>query len=182
MSESVLHVEWASWGGGTTEAFSLRWDSGGWVAEGTVTGLDVHYVLRLGPDHDLRQFLLFRDLEEPDLWLVTDGAGRWGEMNGGEREDLRGCTALSLGCSPSTTLTAIRSLSLGVGEQASLLAATVDVETLSVVPAEHRYTRLDNHRWELAIEEFGFSVNFDVDETGVLIEAPGWFRRAAPDT
>ena len=80
---------------------------------------------------------------------------------------------------PSLQSGAFRS---GVGEQASLLAATVDVETLSVVPAEHRYTRLDNHRWELAIEEFGFSVNFDVDETGVLIEAPGWFRRAAPDT
>ncbi len=179
MSESVLHVVWASWEGHTSEDFALRWDNGGWVAEGTVTGLDVQYIMRLGPDHDLRQFLLFRDLEDPDLWLVTDGAGRWGEMNGGEREDLRDCTTVSLGCSPSTTLTTIRALTLDIGEQTSVLAATIDVETLSVVPAEHRYTRLDERRWELSVPRFDFAVVLDVDETGVLIEAPGWFRRTA---
>lgn len=180
VSESVLHVEWASWEGHTNEAFTLRWDNGGWVAEGTITGLDVHYVMRLGPDHDVRQFLLFRDLDDPDLWLVTDGAGRWAEMNGGEREDLRGCTAVSLACSPSTTLPAIRTLGLDIGGQQSVLAATIDVETLSVVPAEHRYTRLEESRWQLAVDAFGFAVDLDVDETGVLIEAPGWFRRTAP--
>ena len=180
VSESVLHVDWASWDGNTNEAFTLRWDNGGWVAEGVISGLDVHYVMRLGPDHDVRQFLLFRDLDDPDLWLVTDGTGRWGEMNGGEREDLRGCTSISLACSPSTTVSTIRALNLDIGGQQSVLAATVDVESLAVIPAEHRYTRLDGNLWELSVEAFGFSVVLNVDETGVLIEAPGWFRRTAP--
>ena len=39
----------------------------------------------------MRQFLLFRDLDEPDLWLATDGTGRWGEMNGAHRPELDGC-------------------------------------------------------------------------------------------
>ena len=181
MSESVLHVEWTAWDGSTSERFTLRWDNGGWVAEGTVTGVDVQYVMRLGPDLDVRQFLLFRDLEDPDLWLTTDGSGRWAEMNGGERHDLTGCTTISLGCSPSSTVTAIRSLNLAIGERGVVDAATVDVETLSVVPAPHTYTRLAEHRWSLTVEPFGFTTVFDVDDDGMLLHAPGWFRRATPN-
>ena len=180
MTESVLHVQWQSWDNSTDEQFALRWDNGGWVAEGSVSGANVHYVLRLGENLDLRQFLLFRDLDEPDLWLVRDSTGRWGEMNGGERQDLLGCGPVSLGCSPSATLIAIRSLDLEVGGRAELMAATVDTETLSVVPAAHVFTRLDTHRWHLEVGQFGFSTVFDVDDEGVLIHSPGWFRRVAP--
>jgi hypothetical protein len=155
----------------------LRWDNGGWVIESNVSGTDVQYVLRLGPDHSVRQFLLFRDLEEPDLWLATDGAGRWGEMNGSERHDLFGCSALAVGCSPSSTLITIRSLNLGIGEQATVQTATVDVETLDVLALPHTYTRLDEHRWSLAVEPLGLTVVFDVGDDDVLSVAPGWFRR-----
>ncbi len=30
----------------------------------------IHYVIRLSPTWQVRQFLLFRDLDEPDLWLA----------------------------------------------------------------------------------------------------------------
>ena len=182
MSESPLHVRWASWDRTSVEQFSLRWDNGGWVAEGEVSGVDIQYVMRFGPDLDLRQFLLFRDLEEPDLWLVTDGSGRWGEMNGGEREDLRGCTTVSLGCSPSMTLAAVRGLGLAVGEEVAVEAATVDVETLSVVPATHTFRRLGDRQWHLSVTNFGFAAAFDVDADGVLLDAPGWFTRLADPT
>jgi len=179
VTESTVHVRWEAWDGSTSEEFHIRWDNGGWVAEGAVSGADVQYVLRLGPDHDVRQFLLFRDLDEPDLWLATDGEGRWGEMNGAERSDLRGCTALAVGCSPSHTLATIRALgvSLGIGERVTVQTATVDVETLSVVAAPQTYTRLADTRWSLEIEPTGFSAVFDVDSDSVLQFAPGWFRR-----
>lgn len=172
-----MHVRWEAWDGTTTEDFHLRWDNGGWVAEGSVSGSEIQYVLRLGPDHAVRQFILFRDLEEPDLWLATDGEGRWGEMNGGERSDLRGCTALAVDCSPSHTLATIRSLGLAVGERATVQTATVNVETLGVVATTHTYTRLEETRWSLEVEATGFTVVFDVDDDAALQHAPGWYRR-----
>lgn len=177
MTDSVLHVRWEAWDLSSVEDFSMRWDNGGWVVESTVTGADVQYVMRLGPDHSVRQFLLFRDLDEPDLWLATDGAGRWGEMNGAERTDLVGCTALAVNCSPSSTLAVVRSLDLAVGERATVQTATVDVETLGVVAVPHTFTRLAERRWVLEVEATGFSVVFDVDDDAVLEQAPGWFRR-----
>jgi len=170
-------VQWVAWDGSASETFTLRWDNGGWVGEGTVSGPDVQYVFRLGPGHDTRQFLLFRDLEDPDLWLATDGRGRWGEMNGAERDDLEGCTAVALGCSPSSTLTAIRSSALSPGEQRTLLVATVDVETLEVRALEHTYTYVDPGHWLLEIPQIGFRSEFEVDHDGVLTTAPGWFTR-----
>jgi hypothetical protein len=177
VADADAHVIWTSWDEGTTEEFSLRWDNGGWVAEGRVSGVDVHYVLRLGPDGRTRQFILFRDLDEPDLWLVTDGQGRWAEMNGAERHELRGCAEVALTCSPSSTFMPIRTLGIAVGEAAALRVAAIDVETLAVEPVEHVYTRLSDRRWQLAADRPGFPVNFDVDDDGLLVEAPGWFRR-----
>ena len=52
---------------------------------------------------------------------------------------------------------------------------TVDVNTLAVKVASHRYTRLDTHRWR-----FGYgddTTEFDVDEHGLLLDIPGRFRR-----
>lgn len=177
MSESVLHVQWVAWDGSSSEQFVLRWDNGGWVGEGTISGPDVQYVVRLGPQHDVRQFLLFRDAEEPDLWLATDGRGRWGEMNGAERDDLADCFSVALGCSPSGTLTAIRSLALDEGDRRTIRVATVDVETLEVRPLDHTYEHVEAGRWALEIAEIGFRVVFEVDGDAVLTSAPGWFTR-----
>lgn len=180
MSEAPLHVQWVAWDGSTSEEFTLRWDSGGWVGEGTVSGPEVQYVVRLGPGYDLRQFLLFRDLEDPDLWLATDGNGRWGEMNGAERDDLRGCSAVALSCSPSSTLPIVRAHSPAPADRHTIRVATVDVETLEVRPLEHTYTLLDPLRWLLEIPDIGLRTEFEVDEAGVLTSAPGWFTRIDP--
>ena len=72
---------WRSWTGHTTEVLHLRDEAGGWTADGTISELDVQYVVRLDAHWHLRQFLLFRDLDEPDLWLATDGSGRCGSAS-----------------------------------------------------------------------------------------------------
>ena len=56
----------------------------------------------------MRQLLLFRDLDEPDLWLATDGHNRWGEMNGAHRPELDGCADIELSCSPFPATLPIR--------------------------------------------------------------------------
>ena len=168
---TTLHASWVAWDGSTTEEFTLRWDNGGWVAEGIVSGSDVQYVLRLGPDFRTRQFLLFRDLDEPDLWLVADGQGRWAEMNGAERHDLTGCFDLDLTCSPSTSTIPITALGLEIGESATVEMAVIDVATLAVDVATRTYTRLDDEQWRID------DVEVFVDGNGFVVDHPERFRR-----
>ena len=101
----------------------------------------MQYALRLDPQWRVRQLLLFRDLDEPDLWLGHDGGGRWGEINGAHRPDLDGCVDVELSCTPFTLSLPVRRLGLGVGEAADLPVVSIDVgwlvssgELVSVCP------------------------------------------------
>jgi hypothetical protein len=81
-SADGLETSWSTWDGNHTETLRLTWDNEAWTAIGKVGKEQVEYVLRLAPTWHVRQFLLFRDLEDPDLWLAIDAQHRWGEING----------------------------------------------------------------------------------------------------
>ena len=121
----------------------------------------------------MRQFLLFRDLDEPDLWLATDGTARWGEMNGAHRPELDGCYDVDL---VVHAVHATRCRSGGCrctwATAPSCPSSTIDVETLDVARrSSHRYMRLDTHRWAFAHDDE--SVEFDVDQHGLVLDYPG---------
>ncbi|MEZ5296453.1 MAG: putative glycolipid-binding domain-containing protein [Ilumatobacteraceae bacterium] len=121
--------------------------------------------MRLSPLWQVRQFLLFRDLAEPDLWLGTDGHGRWGEMNGAHRVDLDGGLDIALAVTPFSHAVPIRRLALAVGQDAPTVVLDVDVETLGVVPSAVSYRRVGEHRYE-ATRADG-TVTIDVDDHGI---------------
>jgi hypothetical protein len=137
----------------------------------------VQYVLRLTASWQVRQFMLFRDLDEPDLWLATDGSARWGEVNGAHREELDGCYDVDLAVTPFTNTLPIRRLPLQVGDSTELSVAYVDVDTLGVRPDRQRYTRVGTHRWAFEQLDTGFTATFDVDEHGLVKDYPALFRR-----
>ena len=168
-------ARWGEWDGDDAEVTDFRWENEGWTVSGRVGRERVHYVVRLAASWQVRQFLLFRDLDEPDLWLATDGTARWGEMNGAHRVELDGCYDIDLACTPFTKSLPIRRLPLHVGDNATLPVVTVDVETLDVRPSIHRYTRIDTHRW--ALEHDDQSIEFEVDVHGLVLDYPGQFRR-----
>ena len=170
---------WTRWDGNGTEQFSIQFENEGWTASGVVGRERVQYVVRLNTSFQVRQFLLFRDLEDPDLWLATDGTSRWGEMNGAHRPDLDGCYDLHLECTPFSYTIPIRRLPLHVGDTADITVAELDVETLELQPAHHRYTRLGSHRWAFtALDGPDGAVEFDVDEHGLPKDTPDRFRRS----
>ncbi len=171
------NARWLTWDGEHDETLTLLWENEGWTASGTVGREQVQYVLRLSPTWHVRQFILFRDLDEPDLWLATDGGGRWGEMNGAHRVELDGCLDVALDITPFTATIPIRRLPLHVGHTADITTLRIDVETLDVQPDHQRYTRLDTHRWSFTRLESGDVVEFDVDEHGLALDQPGRFRR-----
>jgi uncharacterized protein len=168
-------ARWSTWDGHDVEVTDFRWENEAWTISGQVARERIQYVLRLSASWQVRQFLLFRDLDEPDLWLATDGTARWGEMNGAHRSELDGCYDIDLACTPLTQSLPIRRLPLHVGDSAELPVVTIDVETLEVRPVTHRYLRLDTHRW--AFEHDDQSVEFEVDQHGLLVDYPQQFRR-----
>jgi hypothetical protein len=170
---------WSTWDDDGRERFDIRWENEGWTASGIVGRERVHYVVRLSPLWQVRQFLLFRDLDEPDLWLATEGSARWGEMNGAHRPELDGCYDVDLSVTPFTNTLPIRRLPLQVGDTTELSVVYIDVETLEVRPDRQRYTRLDTHRWRFEQLETGFAQEFDVDEYGLVKDYPTLFRREA---
>jgi hypothetical protein len=134
-------------------------------------------VLRLTATWQVRQFLLFRDLAEPDLWLATDGSGRWGEMNGAHRGELDGCHDIDLACTPFTQTVPIRRLALREGDSAEISVALVDPNTLEVRSEVQRYTRLGSHSWRFEQPESDATAEFTVDELGLVTDYPSLFRR-----
>jgi hypothetical protein len=173
-------VRWSTWEGDAQETLDIRWENEGWTASGVVGRERVQYVVRLSATWQLRQFLLFRDMDDPDLWLATDGSARWGEMNGAHRVELDGCYDVALSCTPFTTTLPIRRLPLHVGDSAELAVALVDVETLEVRPVRRRYTRVSEREWAVTDLSPGAGDSpsqLVVDEHGLVIDEPGRFRR-----
>jgi len=176
-------VRWATWAGDGLETTNIRWENEGFTVSGIVgeaAGREhVQYVLRLTASWQVRQFLLFRDLDEPDLWLATDGSGRWGEMNGAHRTELDGCYDVELACTPLTKTLPIRRLPLLDGDTAELPVVTINPDTLEVSPGLHRYTRIGANRWLHEDSRDGSSIEFDVDEFGLVVDYPALFRRVS---
>lgn len=177
LSPDVQQMRWITWDGEHDDVVSLSWENEAWTASGVATRERVQYVVRLSPTWQVRQFLLFRDLPEPDLWLATDGAGRWGEMNGAHRTELDGCYDVTVSCSAFTVGTPVRRLPLHIGHSAEVKVLHVDVDTLDVAVRPTRITRLDEHRWSCS--DADGTVAFDVDEFGLVLDVPDRFRRAS---
>lgn len=168
-------ARWATDDGVHVESLTLSWENEGWTAVGAVGREDVQYVLRLTAQWKVSQFLLFRDLEEADLWLGTDGHGRWGEVNGAHRTELDGGTDIALSITPFTHTLPIRRLPLLIGDAAELSVLHIDVDTLGAIPRTVIYQRLAERLWRHEVD--GASVQFDVDEYGLPLDIPGRFRR-----
>lgn len=171
-------AEWLDPAGAIRETIAVSWDNGGWTAEGSSTSLECQYVVRFSPTWQIRQFLLFRDFDEPDLWIATDGHGRWGEMNGAHRTDLDGCSDIAINGSAFSPTMPVRRLPLRVGDSAEVRTAEVDTELLLVLPVHERYTRLSDRRWRKeTVTAAAEPLEWEVDEHGLARTLDGGFLR-----
>ncbi|MEY4174014.1 MAG: hypothetical protein RI900_1179 [Actinomycetota bacterium] len=170
-------VRWSTWDHEHLDTTTVRWENEGFTVTGVLTRERVEYVLRLSASWQARQFILFRDLEEPDLWLATDGAGRWGEMNGAHRTEFDGCYDVLLAGAGFTLGLPLRRLPLLEGHTAELPVVVVDPDTLEARAEVHRYTRLGSHRWRH--DDGNHHREFDVDAHGLVLDYPDAFRRVS---
>jgi len=156
---------------------ALRWENEGWTAEGTLGIDNAQFVLRLSAGWVVQQCLLFRDLDEPDLWLGTDSHGRWGEMNGAHRTELDGCTDIDFVNTPFTNCIPIRRLPLLVGHSATISVAVIDVETLGITKQTQQYTKVSPNTWRYFSVAANSEVEARVDEFGFVVDEPNSFQR-----
>ena len=168
---------WVGVNGGRAEQLSLNWDNEAWTANVHVERERIDYVIRVSPLWQVRQFLLFRDMEQPDLWLGTDGHGRWGELNGAHRPELDGARDVTIAGSPFVHSIPIRRLPLAVGDEAELIVIAIDPETLGVERRSRKYVRLAERRWR--VDDRTSAIEFDVDEYGVPTDIGDELRRVA---
>lgn len=174
-------MAWTTWDGTPASNVSLRWENEGWTAEVALHPDNATAVIRLSALWKVQQLLLFRDLPDPDLWLATDGHGRWGEMNGAHRTELDGCVDIDFANTPFTNSVLTHRLPLHVGHTADIPVITIDIETLGVVSRPHRYTRIDTHTWEYTSLASGTQQHAVVDECGFVVNEHEVFRRVIDD-
>jgi hypothetical protein len=178
---SGLAARWACAADGSDTSVVVRWENEGWTAELDLVAARCQLVLRLSATWMVTQAMLFRDLDEPDLWLGTDGHGRWGEVNGSHRTDLDGCVDVDVAGSPFTNCIPIRRVPLAVGHGFRGPALVIDTETLAVVPREQTYSRVGPDRWRYTSLDTDTEVEVEVDAAGLVIDEPGAFRRIGGD-
>lgn len=176
-SADGFRARWETVDDGAAEELSLNWDNEAWTASVQVERERVEYVLRVSPLWQVRQFILFRDLEQPDLWLGTDGHGRWGEVNGAHRPELDGAVDVGIAGSPFVHAIPIRRVPMAVDDQVELIALVIDPETLAVERVARRYTRLARDRWR--VDDPDGTIEFEVDPFGVPNDIADRFRRVA---
>lgn len=77
---------------------------------------------------------------------------------------------------PATKTLPIGRLDLGIGESASIIAASIKFPELEIQPLSQRYTRTakNTYRYE---SNTGFSAEIRVDEFGLVIDYPGGRER-----
>lgn len=170
-------VAWDLWDGSPGCRTDMRWENEGWTAQIDLVPDRVTVVLRLSARWALQQMLLFRDMDEPDLWLATDGNGNWGEMNGARVDELEGCTDIDVAGTPFTNSILIRRLPLEDGFSGAIPVAVFDVETLAVERWNVVYTRHDSRTWEYDSLRAGRRSVASVDDHGLVIDEEGVFRR-----
>jgi hypothetical protein len=114
-----------------------------------------------------------RGFEQRAMRVERSSKGDW-TVDGAPVRDLKGCTDIDLGCSPSTNTLPIRRLRLAIGAASTIKAAWIRYPELEVVKAAQTYTRLDESTYRYASGDF--AAELTVDDDGLVMRYAGWQR------
>jgi hypothetical protein len=99
--------------------------------------------------------------------LVRDEGGVW-QVNGEERDDLKGVVDLDIQWTPATNALPINRLQLKVGETREVAAAWVQIPGLAVERLSQRYTRVRGNVYRYESGGGSFVTELVVDEAGFV--------------
>jgi len=142
--------------------------------------LRVDYAIQCGEGWSTRRVEVLQSYsgEVRALRLDHDGAGNW-TRDGDEAPDLKGCTDVDLGVTPSTNALPVNRLGLDIGAGGEIRAAWVRFPSLEVIPAGQGYERLAERQYRYSNLDSDFTAVIDVDDLGLPIDYAGIWRRIA---
>ena len=112
------------------------------------------------------------------LKLHADGRGAWRDGDGRLIPDLEGCMDIDIWPTPFTNSFPVRRVPMAVGERREFRVAWVVAPELRLQPQLQAYTRLDQRRYRFEnLDGTGFEAELAVDEDGVVLDYPDFFRR-----
>ena len=116
-----------------------------------------------------------RGFETRTITLERSAKGSW-TVDGSAARELKGCTDVDLGCSPSTNTLPIRRLRLGDGQSRTIQAAWVRFPSLTVEKGAQTYTRIDEFTYRY--KSGTFEAELIVDDDGIVAQYAEWQRTA----
>jgi hypothetical protein len=183
-TEQTTTVLWQRLDVAGLEYFQLRQEPDGVRLEGTLIAeheggpVRVHYVVRGSPAWVTRSAVIDLTLGEAtrELRLEAEGLGVGG---------LAGCADVDVSLTPSTNTLPIRRLGLldvPVGESREVVAAWVRFPQLTVEPLPQRYTRTAARRFRYESGGGAFQAELEVDDAGLVVSYPPFWRRVTIST
>jgi hypothetical protein len=166
------------------EYFRLWRDRDGPRLEGSVIALDEGVALKL--DYDVACSPVW-EARTVDLILTVSGTTRVRRLVAQDTgfAGLAGCVDVDISITPSTNTLPIRRLGLldlPVGESREVIAAWVRFPELSVEPLPQRYTRLAGRRFRYESGGEAFQTELEVDDAGLVVSYPPFWRRVTIST
>lgn len=106
-----------------------------------------------------------RGFAQRTVALARDAKGGW-TIDGRPAPELKGCTDVDLGCTPSTNTLPIRRIRLAFGASRTIQAAWLRFPELDVVKAAQTYTRLDEFTYRYVSGTY--EAELVVDDEGLV--------------
>ncbi len=181
-------ARWTDWDRHGLDQCLFTRDDTGLRLEGYVIGgransaFAARYLVRT--DRSLRtRHVQVSFLGGPEIRLAADGEGTWSnEVTQAVEEGLAGCLDVDFAATPATNTLPILRLDLARGDAADIRVAYLSmpdrpgtVAAPTAVP--QRYVRLDDRLYRYVSKTSGFTAEFCFDETGIVEDYPGAFRR-----
>jgi hypothetical protein len=145
---------------------------GGFLVDGSSTDADwnvLRYRIRAWDDGTTRRVRIgaksriFVRREPDDTWY----------LNGNPIPEVTGVKDVHLGFTPATLTLPIRRLKLGVGEEAEILVASLDLESVSLRPLHFVFRRRASDVYECLVVEEGVTSQLTVDAQGIVRSLTG---------
>lgn len=186
-------VMWSGWDQPWLEHVSLRFATGGLVADSLVLGLlneqaiRARYLVRCDADWRVREVeIALIGGDERSLHLLSDGRGTWTDGDGDPLSQLSGCLDVDIMATPFTNTLPIRRLDWLAGDAAEIDVAYIAFPSIEVGPVRQRYTCLEaltssGGRFRYESLTSGFRVDLPVDSDGLVLDYPGIWRRVWPE-
>jgi hypothetical protein len=116
------------------------------------------------------------------LSLRTDGQGHWQRGDGRAIDDLNGCIDVDIWPTPFTHSFPIRREPMAVGQRRRFQMAWIFAPELTVHSQPQAYTRLAERLYLFEnLDGSGFKADLPVDEDGIVLDYPDFFRRVKED-